>query len=206
MLMGVGLYLFDYNNAKSAPTAIAAGTAGGAVVTDTVQSGAIVTDSVQATSTLSTSAATTATQTTTQTTTIPDALLASYSEYTGVSPDDPSFGDAFGTIAAQGALSIFVSHTAFLLLLFLEPPIRFFTGWRKKVSEDKRPGILAAVLLIIFQVLYFVPAIGTYFGLLEKPLHIYAGILGLVVIWMFLIRTIWRNRLLERFLGMEHVE
>ena len=103
MLMGVGLYLFDYNNAKSAPTAIAAGTAGGAVVTDTVQSGAIVTDSVQATSTLSTSAATTTTQTTTQTTTIPDALLASYSEYTGVSPDDPSFGDAFGTIAAQGA-------------------------------------------------------------------------------------------------------
>lgn len=52
---------------------------------------------------------------------IPEEFLTSYSEYTGISPDDPAFTDAFGTIAAQGALSIFISHTAFLLLLFLEP-------------------------------------------------------------------------------------
>lgn len=133
---------------------------------------------------------------------IPDRLLSSYSEYTGVSQEDPAFGEAFGTIAAQGALSIFVSHTAFLLLLFLEPPIRFFTGWRKQVSDDKRPGLLAAVLLVIFQVIYLVPTIGAYFGLLEKPWPIYWRILALVVVWMFIIRTIWRQQLLERFLGL----
>ena len=124
------------------------------------------------------------------------------SDYTGVSADDPAFADAFGTIAAQGALSIFVSHTAFLLLLFLEPPFRFFTGWRKEISTDKRPAMLAVALLAVFQILYFIPSIGTYFGLLEKPPTVYLRILGFVVVWFFLIRTVWRQHLLERFLGL----
>jgi cation-transporting ATPase E len=163
MLLGVGLYIDDYNRAKNAPEDIQANANSGG---------------------------------------IPDALLSSYSEYTGVSQDDPAFGNAFGTIAAQGALSIFVSHTAFLLLLFLEPPIRFFTGWRKEVSEDKRPAILAVALIIVFQIFYFIPSIGTYFGLLEKPPTIYLRILAFVVVWFFLIRTVWRRHLFERFLGL----
>ena len=131
-----------------------------------------------------------------------NTLLASYSDYTGISPDDPEFADAFATIAAQGALSIFISHTAFLLLLFLEPPHRFFTGWRREVSADKRPALLAVALILVFQIFYFVPSIGTYFGLLEKPPNVYLLILGLVVVWFFLIRFIWRRRLLERFLSL----
>lgn len=130
-------------------------------------------------------------------------LIESYSTYTGVAMDDEHFGDAFGTIAAQGALSIFISHTAFLLILFLEPPLRFFTGWRKEVVADKRPAILAAVLILVFQVFYFVPSIGAYFGLLEKPDDVYLRILALVVVWFFLIRAIWRYHLLERFFGVE---
>jgi cation-transporting P-type ATPase E len=133
---------------------------------------------------------------------MPAALLTSYSEYTGVAPTDPAFADAFGTIAAQGALSIFVSHTAFLLLLFLEPPSRFFTGWRREISADKRPALLAVVLLVSFQICYFIPSIGTYFGLLEKPSGVYLRILGFVVVWFFLLRLIWRQRLFERFLGL----
>lgn len=134
--------------------------------------------------------------------TIPNVLVTSYSAYTGVSPTDAKFADAFGTIAAQGALSIFISHTAFLLLLFLEPPSRFFTSWRKEVSADKRPAILAVGLLVVFQVLYFVPSIGAYFGLLEKPPMVYLRILAFVVVWFFLIRTIWRQHFFERFLGL----
>jgi len=133
---------------------------------------------------------------------IPAAILTSYSEYTEVSPDDPAFAAAFGTIAAQSGLSIFVSHTAFLLLFFLEPPTRFFTGWRKAVSDDKRPALLATALLVIFQILYFVPTFGTYFGILEKPPTVYLRTLALVVVWFFLIRFIWRRHLFERFLGL----
>ncbi len=173
MLMGVGIYVNDFYRARTAPENIAAS----APATDSDSD--------------------------------PDEgpgmqrLLENYSTYTGVSQDDPAFGDAFGTIAAQGALSIFVSFTAFLLLLFLEPPIQFFTGWRKEVSEDKRPAILAVVLFILFQIFYFVPSIGTYFGLLEKPDFVYIEILAVTVVWMFLIRAIWRYHIFEKFFGLE---
>lgn len=133
-------------------------------------------------------------------------VLENYSAYTGVATDDEGFADAFGTIAAQGALSIFISHTAFLLILFLEPPMRFFTGWRKEVVADKRPAYLAVGLILIFQLFYFVPSIGSYFGLLEKPEHVYLRILVLVVIWFFIMRTIWRRRLFERFLGLGNAQ
>jgi hypothetical protein len=38
--------------------------------------------------------------------------------------------------------------------------------------------------------------------LLEKPWPIYGRILALVVVWLFIIRTIWRHHLFERFLGL----
>ncbi len=164
MLMGVGLYLDDFNRARPPVDGAAAAADGDSEF---------------------------------------DRLLDHYSAYTGVKPTDEDFADAFGTIAAQGTLSIFISHTAFLLLLFLEPPIGFFTGWRREVSKDKRPGMLAVVLILTFQVFYFVPRLGSYFGLLEKPPAVYAGILAAVVVWMFAIRTIWRHQLLERLLGLE---
>ena len=184
MLLGVGLYIDDYHRAKASPQ------------TQTAQN--------QTTQNQSTQNQTIQNQTTiTQTAgTIPQSFLTSYSEYTGVSTTDPNFATAFSTIAAQGALSIFVSHTAFLLLLFLEPPSRFFTGWRKEVSPDKRPALLALALIVVFQVLYFVPTIGAYFGILEKPPTVYLRILAFVVVWFFLIRAIWRHRLFERFLGL----
>ncbi|MCB9159250.1 MAG: HAD-IC family P-type ATPase [Caldilineaceae bacterium] len=164
MLMGVGLYLNNFQRASTAPVDVenAADHRG-----------------------------------------IPDKLVESYSAYTGVDPTSPEFGTAFGTIAAQGALSIFISHTAFLLILFLEPPFRFFTGWRTHVSKDKRPALLALALLLMFQIFYFVPTIGGYFGLLEKPPTVYLRILALVVVWMFAMRTIWRHHLFDRFLGLD---
>ncbi|MEZ4584666.1 MAG: HAD-IC family P-type ATPase, partial [Caldilineaceae bacterium] len=164
MLMGVGLYLNNFQRASTAPVDVenAADHRG-----------------------------------------IPDKLVESYSAYTGVDPTSPEFGTAFGTIAAQGALSIFISHTAFLLILFLEPPFRFFTGWRTHVSKDKRPALLALALVLLFQIFYFVPTIGGYFGLLEKPPTVYLRILVLVVVWMFAMRTIWRHHLFDRFLGLD---
>ena len=44
--------------------------------------------------------------------------------------------------------------------------------------------------------------LGYYFGILVKPLPINLLLMGVVVVWFFLIRTIWRTRLFERFLGL----
>jgi cation-transporting P-type ATPase E len=187
MLLGLALYIDDYNRASSGPARIAATS-----TTTDASGGVAATGAITPTSIITGPGGINF-----------DQLAETYSAYTGIARTDPEFSKAFGTIAAQGALSIFITHCAFLLLLFLEPPTRFFTGWRREVSEDKRPAILALALTGIFLVFYLVPTLGSYFGLLQKPFEIYLRILAFVVVWFFAIRTVWRLRLLERFLGLD---
>ena len=125
-----------------------------------------------------------------------------FESYTGVSADTPAYANAVATVLAQGSVSIFISWTACLLILFLEPPSRFFLGWRRNVSEDKRPAWLALGLFLLFWVIWSFDPLGYYFGILVKPLPINLLLMGVVVIWFFLMRTIWRIRLFERFLGI----
>ncbi|MCB9078059.1 MAG: HAD-IC family P-type ATPase [Anaerolineaceae bacterium] len=134
---------------------------------------------------------------------IPDRAKFMFESYTGVAFGTEEFGSAAATIAAQGSLSIFISCTAFLLILFLEPPFPFFLGWRRNVSHDKRPAFLVLGLFILFQIIYFEPLLGSYFGILHKPSGTYFSILGLVIVWFFLIRTVWRAQIFERFLGLD---
>lgn len=100
---------------------------------------------------------------------------------------------------------MFISWTACLLILFLEPPSRFFLGWRDEVSSDKRPAWLALGLFVLFLVIWSVGPLGYYFGILVKPPPVIAGIMGLVVVWFFLMRAVWRTRLFERFLDVDRV-
>ncbi len=47
--------------------------------------------------------------------------------YTGLTYDvDENFSQVAAVIAAQTSLSIFTSFSAFLLIVFVEPPIRFW--------------------------------------------------------------------------------
>jgi cation-transporting ATPase E len=137
---------------------------------------------------------------------IPQRSLDDFAAYTGISLDNAdtaTVASASATIAAQSSLSIFISYTAFLLILFLEPPSRFFLGWQQEVSSDRRPAWLALALFLVFQIIHFVQPIGVYFGIITKPERIYLLILALVVLWFFLIRAVWRWRLLERLLGID---
>jgi cation-transporting ATPase E len=138
----------------------------------------------------------------TQANEVPDRIQRVYESYTGVSFGNEGYANTVATVTAQGSLSIFISWTACLLILFLEPPSRFFLGWRKEVSPDKRPAWLALGLFILFQFIWWIPPLGYYFGILVKPFSVTSALLGVVVIWFFLIRAIWRARLFERFLGL----
>jgi hypothetical protein len=86
------------------------------------------------------------------------------------------------TVTAQGSLSIFISWTAILLIPFLEPPGRFFLGWRKEVSPDKCPAVLAAALFVVLLIVWSVDPVRYYFGVLVKPWFITAAILGAVAV------------------------
>jgi cation-transporting P-type ATPase E len=133
--------------------------------------------------------------------TIPQRVIEMFERVTGV---DYSTGDAFAgaaaTIVAQTVLSSFIAYTAFILILFVEPPIRFFTGWRD-VSDDRRPAYLAVALAVVFFAVVQTGPVAAYFALIPlNPGMLLRVAVGLIV-WTIACREIWRRDWLERFLG-----
>ena len=137
---------------------------------------------------------------------VPNEFRQTYESYTGIAFGSEGYESIVATVTAQGSLSIFVSWTSVLLILFLEPPSRFFLGWRKEVSPDKRPAVLAAALFVVLGIVWSVDPIGYYFGILTKPEEVTAQILGAVAVWFFLVRAVWRADLPERILGLNRPE
>ena len=130
---------------------------------------------------------------------VPAEFVARFELFTGVGATQAEFTERAATIVAQTGLTTFTSVTAFVLILFVEPPARMFTGWAP-LSPDRRPGLLAVGLFVLFLVILSTPPIADYFSLLPDPA---IGITVLVAVpaWFFTLRAIWRHRLLDRFLG-----
>ena len=110
------------------------------------------------------------------------------------------------TITAQGTLFIFISWTACFLILFFEPLLPLFHGWRKEVKPDKRPAWLALVLFVWFGIIWTISPLSYFFGILKKPEEVIIISLGVVVVWFFLMRAIWGANPFDRFLGLDKVE
>ena len=67
-------------------------------------------------------------------------LILEFERYTGLTYGvDADFAEAAATIGAQTGLSTFVSLASILLILFLEPPARFFAAWTRPTG-DRRPA------------------------------------------------------------------
>jgi cation-transporting P-type ATPase E len=130
----------------------------------------------------------------------PAEVLADFESYTGLSSDDVGFADAAATIGAQTALSTFVSYAAFLLILFLKPPHRFFAAWTRP-DGDRRPAVLVVVLVVVFSGLLFVPWFTDYFGLTQAADPVFRTVLPALVLWFALLSWAYRSRMLERALG-----
>ena len=133
----------------------------------------------------------------------PDFAITNFERVTGL---DASQGEAFAkaaaTIVAQSALSVFVTFTAVLLILFLHPPGRLFTGWVPGVSSDKRPLILAGALALTVVGILALPFGHEYFGLIRVGPGIYLSVALLLPVWAGLLLLNWRHRWFERFLGL----
>jgi cation-transporting P-type ATPase E len=96
----------------------------------------------------------------------------------------------------------FLTVCGLLLVMFVEPPSRFWAG-RDEPSGDRRPTWLAMVLLLGLLTIAFVPRLSGIFDLRPvKPLD--AVVIAVTaLVWVFLVRWAWRRRLLERFLGTD---
>ncbi|WP_088889608.1 HAD-IC family P-type ATPase [Leptolyngbya ohadii] len=100
---------------------------------------------------------------------------------------------------ARNALVAFLVFCGLLLILFVKPPTRFWTGG-SLLSGDWRYALMALAMLGVYIVLLVVPGLRSLFDLnLLEPIDYL--ILALVAFfWALLVRTSWRNRWLERFL------
>jgi cation-transporting ATPase E len=103
--------------------------------------------------------------------------------------------------AAQSALTTFTIVSGIVLLLFVEPPSRFWTGGNTYYGE-KRITILALCMLLIYVTLLLIPPLRKLFDLTLLGIYDYLIIGALIVIWLFLLRWVWRARLLEKFLEL----
>jgi cation-transporting P-type ATPase E len=88
------------------------------------------------------------------------------------------------------------------LVMFVEPPSRFWAG-RDEPSGDRRPAWLAIVLLLGLVAIAVVPPLSGIFDLRPvRPLDALV-IAAAAAVWVFFVRWAWRRRLLERFLGTD---
>jgi cation-transporting ATPase E len=137
---------------------------------------------------------------------VPPQVIRTFEAFTGLTYNvDDNFGAAAATIVAQTILSDFISIAAFILILFLEPPMAFFTGWVATPSPDKRPAWLALALFAVFMIVINNANLAGYFGLLMPSPPVYMALAVAVPLWFFTLRTIWRGRLFERLLGVNEL-
>jgi cation-transporting P-type ATPase E len=102
---------------------------------------------------------------------------------------------------AQTALTIVSVWCGLLLILFAQPPNQRWIAGEQLVG-DRRPVALTVFLVTVFGAILVEPELRSFFDLAPLSLldHIVLGAVALA--WCFLVRWVWRQHLLERWLGL----
>lgn len=101
---------------------------------------------------------------------------------------------------AQTSLTTFTVMCGILLLLFIEPPSKFWVGGHQ-LRGDRRFIFLALAMFAAYVILLAIPPLRNLFDLTLLNFFDYLFIGLMVVVWIFVVRWFWRSKLLERFLG-----
>lgn len=101
-------------------------------------------------------------------------------------------------LAAQTALTIYATFCGIALILFVEPPTPFWVGGNE-LRGDKRISYLVLAMCIASVLLFTLPPLRSLFDLVLLDGLDYLVIAVCVVIWLFVVRWVWRGRILERF-------
>jgi cation-transporting ATPase E len=103
---------------------------------------------------------------------------------------------------SQTALTTVLMLCGLVLIPFVEPPTKGWVGG-DVYSGDKRPAVLAVIMLALFVVVMAVPPLRTFFELEPLGIADVGIIVAIVVVWAFGLRAIWRAKVLERLAGMD---
>jgi cation-transporting P-type ATPase E len=102
---------------------------------------------------------------------------------------------------AQSALTSFSIFCGLLMVLFVEPPGRIWVG-DQHLSADRRPVYMVLLLLAAYIVILAIPAASKFFDLAPLGLASYLFLAIFTTIWAFVLRWVWRSRILDRFLNL----
>ena len=136
-------------------------------------------------------------------TSFPAGVIARFEQATGLTYQvDQQFGLTAARIDAQTTLSVFLSLSALLLILFLEPPVGWLASWRS-VSPDRRPTWLAVGLMVLLLVFLYIPPVADYFGFMPPFAPTWWSILFSLAVWWLGLWLLWRNHWMDRLLRLD---
>ncbi len=102
---------------------------------------------------------------------------------------------------AQTALAAFLVFCGLFLVIFVAPPTAWWEG-SEKLSGDRRPALLAVGLMVVFLLISTIRPLRTLFALSPLEPHYVPLIIVALVVWLLLLRLLWRRQLIERYLGL----
>jgi cation-transporting ATPase E len=101
---------------------------------------------------------------------------------------------------ARSALTSFLVLSGLLLVPFVAPPSKWFAVV-DPVADDLRPAVLTIILAAAFLVMILTPVGRTLFDLVPLRAAPIALVIGGTIVWFFAVRTVWKLRLLQRFVS-----
>ncbi|MCP4196858.1 MAG: HAD-IC family P-type ATPase [Proteobacteria bacterium] len=104
---------------------------------------------------------------------------------------------------AQTALVTWFVLTGILVMIFAEPPSRWFAGGSEYHGRNWLPVITAVILIILYLIILALPGLRSFFQLMPLPTAFLIAIATLTAIWVFVQRWIWRTSWLENFLDLD---
>jgi cation-transporting ATPase E len=104
------------------------------------------------------------------------------------------------TALSQTVLTTVLTLCGLVLVPFVEPPTQGWVGG-DAYSGDRRPTILAGIMLALFVLVMVIPPAREFFELQPLGLVDIGIILGVVLVWTFGLRFIWRAKVLEKLIG-----
>lgn len=103
---------------------------------------------------------------------------------------------------AQSTLTAFLVLVGLLTLIFVEPPTEWWMGG-DELSGDWKPTFLAIGLGCAFGAIMFLKPARELFAIHELGAWEIAAAILASGAWLFLVRWLWRHRVLERYLGIQ---
>lgn len=103
----------------------------------------------------------------------------------------------------QLALTYATITTGLLLIVFVEPPSPFWAGG-VPLSGDRRPALLALALFLVLILSPYLPILNSFFGLAALRSLAHWAVIGVVtLVWLFVLRLMWRRRVIDRYLDVD---